>query len=294
VQIRGKHIVIATGSRPRQLPLYPVNGTSLITTDYVNQLDDLPRSMAVIGAGVVGVEYATIFAGFGQTEVHLLNPGHARLLPNEDPELGELIQHNLANSGVHVYNACTVLDVEVGTRAVTLTLSTKESGGGSERGRGSGRGSECGGTRRIEVEKALLSVGRVANVDQLNLDAANVQVDERGGVRVMDDHCRSSTSHIFVAGDASIDVGLVNVAEMEGRHVVEVMAGDTPSNPVQYDHISSIMFLSPEVAATGLSERECRARRIAYKVREEWRCYAQYAPHGCCRVAVMFEERGCV
>src|SRR6202011_668643 len=108
-------------------------------------------------------------------------------------------------------------------------------------------------TQTIRVERALISIGRVPNTGELQLDRAAVQMDKNGGIIVTNG--RSSTPNIYAAGDTTLDMALVNVAELEGRHAVESMFGLNPE-PICYEALSSIMFLSPEVASVGLNEQQ--------------------------------------
>jgi dihydrolipoamide dehydrogenase len=113
------------------------------------------------------------------------------------------------------------------------------------------------------VEKALISVGRVSNSENLGLEAAGVVLNDRGNID--DEHTRSNVSNIYAVGDFTADISLVNVGELEGRHAVERMFGQ-PARELVYENISTIMFLNPEVAAVGLNETQARKKKIPYRV----------------------------
>ena len=115
----------------------------------------------------------------------------------------------------------------------------------------------------IKVEKALVSIGREANIENIGFENVGIKMNERGGV--WDDDTQSNISNIYVAGDITTEVALVNVGEREARHAVVRMFGPTVK-PLSYKNISTIMFLNPEVAAVGMSEQECRAKDIPHKV----------------------------
>src|SRR5690606_15997493 len=132
---------------------------------------------------------------------------------------------------------------------------------------------EHGGTEELAVEKALLSVGRVPNLDDLGLEHAGVRRDERGHVVLQG--TASAQPHIHVVGDATGTSMLVNIGELEGRHAVEqIWAPQAP--PLNHDNLSTIMFLEPEVAGVGLNEQECRARNLPHRVaRIDYSCLSR-------------------
>jgi dihydrolipoamide dehydrogenase len=120
-----------------------------------------------------------------------------------------------------------------------------------------------GKSETIRVEKALVSVGRAPNTRDLDLEAAGGRLGQGGGVVV--EHTRSTAPHVYAAGDTTMDIALVNVAELEGRYAVEAMFGLNP-RPIHYEALSAIMFLRPEVASVGLNEMKAREKKIPYRV----------------------------
>jgi dihydrolipoamide dehydrogenase len=120
-----------------------------------------------------------------------------------------------------------------------------------------------GGRETIRVEKALISVGRVPNTAGLDLDQAGVEVGERG--HIIDEDTRTNVPHIYAVGDVTLDIALVNVGEIEGRHAAECICGAV-DRPLSYENLATIMFLAPEVAAIGLNEQTAQERRIPYRV----------------------------
>lgn len=261
--IRAKNFLICTGSTPRKLRGFPFDGNHIMTSDDIFRLPDFPKSVLIIGAGVIGCEFATIFGAFGESEVHLLNQGKSRLLPAEDVEVSTLIQSNLQRLGVHVHNNSQLLDLRlIEGRGVEVTLGHPVVDEDDDK--------VFMPDPPFFVERVLFSVGRSPQerLEKLNLEAAGVSLDRRGGLQVDDEGRCVGTKHIFGAGDCTLTVGLVNVAEMEARHAVEVMAGapkDCLTN-LGYNHVSSIMFLYPEVACVGISEQEARKKKIPHLV----------------------------
>ena len=248
-QISAENFIVATGSRPRELPGIEVDGRSIITSDHIGALDAFPRSLVILGAGVVGCEFATIFASFGQTKVYLIDRA-PRILPFEDTDIANLCATNLESAGVTIHRQAKLISMERvedehgGMVEYTIEHAT-------------------GGRETIRVEKALISVGRVPNTEQLELSNAGVELGERG--HILQEDTRTNVPHIYAAGDVTLDIALVNVGEIEGRHAAERLCG-LHDRSLSYENLSTIMFLAPEVAAIGLNEQSAQKKRIAYRV----------------------------
>ena len=256
LRVHADHVVIATGSRPRTLPGIEVDERSILTSDGIFSLDDFPKSIVIIGAGVIGCEFATIFSLLGNTRVHLIDRAD-RILPFEDADVSELVARNLERKGVTIHKQAKLERIRTVDGEVEYHLSYPD-----------------GRTETVRVEKALLSVGRIANVDGLGLLEAGVHVDPKSGNIIVDD-TRTSSAHIHAVGDATGTNMLVNLGEMEGRHAVERMCSHEVA-PLSYDNTSTIMFLEPEVAGVGLNEQECRKQGIAYRLaRVDYSCLAR-------------------
>ena len=243
--IEAENFVLATGSSPRGLPDIDIDGRYVMTSDHVMQLDHFPRSLVILGAGVVGCEFATVFANYGRTKVYLIDRAD-RILPFEDADVAQLCATRLEARGVTIHHRSKLLDMKVLDGQVAYTIQHAE-----------------GGVETITVERALVSIGRVPNSRGLGLDKAGVKLCERG--YVIADGARSSVPHIYAAGDLTRTSALVSVGEIEGRHAVDQMY-DPSVKPLSYDNISSIMFLDPEVAGVGLNEKQAQAARIPYRV----------------------------
>lgn len=244
--IWGENIIIATGSRPRKIESYNVNETSILTSDGIDSITDYPKSLVIIGAGVIGCEYATIFSNFGKTKVYIIDR-QDRILPFEDEDISNLVATNLENKGVTIHHNANLERIEEINGQVEYELSYPD-----------------GTTEVIQVEKALLSVGRMPNVESLNLESCGVLMSKRG-IHIGDDDTRTNIPNIYAVGDASGRIALVNMGEIEARHAVEKMFGNKESR-LSYDNICTIMFLQPEVAAVGLNEQQCIEKNISVKV----------------------------
>ncbi len=243
--VRADAFIIATGSRPRALPDIAIDGECIVTSDHVQRMDRFPRSMVILGAGVVGCEFATIFANFGQTKVYVIDRAE-RILPFEDEDIARRCSMNLEAKGVTVHNRAKLLEMKRVGDEVEYTI--EHHGGGHE---------------TIRVERALISVGRVPNVESLALDRAGVELDERGHIKDVD--TQTSVPHIYAVGDVTLDIALVNVGEIEGRHAAERICG-LEKGPLSYENLSTIMFLDPEVASIGLNEQQAQRAKVPYRV----------------------------
>ena len=237
--------VMAIGSRPRYLPHIPIDEKIILTSDGVSHLTDFPKSIVILGAGVIGCEFATIFSNFGKTKVYLIDK-EERILPFEDEDISRAVGANMESNGAVIHHGASLEKMSIVNGQVEYVLNYKD------------------GRREIHtVEKALISVGRVSNSENLNLQAAGVVLNDKGNID--DEHTRSNVPHIYAVGDFTADISLVNVGELEGRHAVERMFG-TPARQLVYENISTIMFLNPEVASVGLNETQARKKKIPYRI----------------------------
>lgn len=239
------YVVLATGSRPRHLPHIPIDEKVILTSDGIRNLETYPESLVVIGAGVIGCEFTSIFANFGQTQVHLLTKD-TRILPFEDPDVTRVIEENMERSGVILHRHAELKEMKVVEGRVHFQI--------------------CYHNDRCEwfdAEKALISIGRVPNLEEVGAIELGIKLNSRGFIE--DDDTQTSIPNIYAVGDLTADIALVNVGELEGRHAVERIFGG-PRPPLRYDNISTIMFLNPETAAVGLNETQAKAQGLNYRV----------------------------
>ena len=245
--IYAENIILASGSSPRTLGNFiSVDEKTIMTSDGIHRMKDFPKSLVILGAGVIGCEFATIFSNFGMTKVYLIDRAD-RILPFEDEDIADLVATNLEHKGVTIHNHAKLERMDIIEDEVEYELSYP------------------GGDREvIRVEKALLSIGRVPNIDSLNLEAAGVKLGERG-IHIGDDDTRTNIPNIYAVGDASGHIALVNMGELEARHAVEKIFTDKKERLV-YDNVSTIMFCHPEVAAVGMNEMQVREQNIPCRV----------------------------
>lgn len=240
------HFLVATGSKPRVPPGIEVDGKRIVTSDEIEDFDDFPKSMVIVGAGVVGCEYAAIFGNFGSTKISVIDR-QPRILPFEDEDVAEVVAKSFGEVGIHIHKESSLVSLKNMGDHVEYVIADP-----------SGR------QETLKVERALISVGRAPNTASLGLEAIGVKLEKGGGIEV--DSTRSTTvPHIYAAGDTTMDVALVNVAELEGRHAAERMFGLDPA-PIRYEALSAIYFLKPEVAAVGLNETQAKKLGIPYRV----------------------------
>ncbi len=242
--IWAENTVMAIGSRPRYLPHIPIDEKIIMTSDGVSALPDFPKSIVILGAGVIGCEFATIFSNFGKTKVFLIDK-EERILPFEDEDISHAVAANLEDNGAVIHHGASLEKMSIVNGKVEYVLSFKD-----------------GRQETHTVEKALISVGRVSNHENLGLEAAGVVLNDRGCID--DEHTRTNVPNIYAVGDFTADISLVNVGELEGRHAIERMYGK-PKELV-YENISTIMFLNPEVASVGLNETQARKKKIPYRL----------------------------
>ncbi len=244
--VHGDHIILATGSSPRKLPHIEVDEKTILTSDGIETIEDYPKSMVIVGAGVIGCEYATIFSNFGKTKVHIIDR-QDRILPFEDEDISSMVSENLAKKGVTIHNSAQLERLEKIDGQVEYELSYPD-----------------GSREVIRVEKALLSIGRTPNLENLGLENAGVMLSTRG-VHVEDNDTQTNVPNIYAVGDLIGRIALVNMGEIEARHTVERIFGNS-TKKINYDNVCTIMFLRPEVALVGMNEQQCIEKNIPVKV----------------------------
>lgn len=241
------YTILATGSRPRRLPHIPVDEQVILTSDGISGLHDYPKSLVVLGAGVIGCEFATVFALLGKTKVFLIDKAE-RILPFEDADIVRVVEDNLEALGVTIHRNASLLRMEICEGHVEYELQYTD-----------------GRTEVFHVEKALVSVGREPNTAGIGLENTDVQLTSQGHILELSKDTSTTAPNIYAVGDITADIALVNVGELEGRFAVEKIFGK-PDKDLCYDNISTIMFLDPEVAGVGMNELQARAAGLSYRV----------------------------
>ncbi|MCU0431339.1 MAG: NAD(P)/FAD-dependent oxidoreductase [Cytophagaceae bacterium] len=244
-KVWAEYIVLATGSTPRKLAHIPIDEKIIVTSDGVESFDHFPESIVVLGAGVIGCEWATIFSNFGQTKVNIIDKGD-RILPAEDEDITDTIEANMEANGINVHRNSQLVRMEIKNGRVEYELQYKD-----------------GHNEIFTVEKALISVGRIPNTEGMGMREIGLEFLENGTLKNNDS--QTNIPNIYAVGDLTADIALVNVGEMEGRHAIEKIYGGA-QHELDYRNISTIMFLNPETAGVGMNEQEARKKNIPYRV----------------------------
>ncbi|MEX0803364.1 MAG: NAD(P)/FAD-dependent oxidoreductase, partial [Candidatus Binatia bacterium] len=237
--IEFKYAIIATGSRPRLLPGSNVDGARIMTSDHIVDSEINFDSLIVIGAGVLGCEFTSIFSAFG-IKVALIDRA-GRLMAQEDPDVSDLLTDLYCQNGVDVRSSARVKRIDL----VDGTVRTELDDGST-----------------LVTDRALLSIGRIPSVDGLNLECVGVETDSRGFITV-NDNLETNVRHIYAVGDVGqrntpLDLALVQVAEAEGRMAVSHICGEAID--IHPEHIPFIIFTMPMIAGAGLDETQACER----------------------------------
>jgi len=244
-EVQADYFVIASGSRPRAFPGIVTDGERVVDSDSILNLKAFPKRLVIVGAGVIGCEYATIFSNFGQTQVYLVDYAE-RIIPYEDDDVSDFISSNLANNGVHILHSAILRDIRHFDDYLQVILDYDD-----------------GHSQILEVDAALISIGRQPDFSRLQLEKAGITL-EADGYLGSNDNCQVK-EHVYAAGDVTHGPALVNLAEMEGRFAVKHMYG-AKQWPLNYRNMSTVMFFKPAVAAVGLNEKACQRKKIPYRV----------------------------
>ena len=242
-----KAIVISTGSRVKGLPQIglELNKSTVISSDEALILESAPKTMAIVGAGAVGCEFADVFTAFG-TKVTLIEvlPG---ILPLEDADCGNELARSFKKRKIDVLSAAKIGDVKVGKNSVTMSV-------------------EVGGNKQsLEVEKVLVAAGRAPNIDDTGIKEAGVQFTDRGFIKI-NERMETSAKGIYAIGDVAGPPMLAHKGMREGVVFAEFLAGEKHVHAVNYGNIPSATYCHPEVASIGMTEAQVKEKKIDYKV----------------------------
>jgi dihydrolipoamide dehydrogenase len=243
--IEAKHIIIATGSTPRLLPMAPVDNVRILDNVGALALTEIPQRLGVIGAGVIGLEMGSVWRRLG-SEVTILESLPAFLSAADEQiakeaqkiftkELGLLIQTGIKLSAIRSSKEC-----------ITVEYTDSQ-----------------GELLKLEVDKLIVAVGRVPNTSGLGAENVGLKLDDRGRIEV-DDHCRTNLSNVYAVGDVVRGPMLAHKASEEGSAVAEIIAGQ--AGHVDLNTIPWVIYTSPEIAWVGKNEQELKSAGVQYKV----------------------------
>ncbi len=237
------HIILATGSHPAELPFAPIDGEKIWCYYQALVPEALPKSLAVIGSGAIGSEFAFFYRSLG-VEVTIIE-FMDRVLPIEDDDTCAQISRSFRKAGIKVMVSSSVKSVDTTGELCKLTVETKK------------------GEEVVEAEKVLSAVGVRPNTEGLGLEGLGIGLN-RGKVPV-DQFYKTSVDGIYAIGDIIATPALAHVASAEAICCVEAIAGLNPA-PVNYDNIPGCTYITPEVASVGMTERKAKELGIEYKI----------------------------
>lgn len=244
-EIKGKKIVIATGSKPSTLPGVTIDKERIISSTEALVLKELPKKLIVIGGGVIGLELSSVFRRLG-SEVSVVEFADS-IIATMDGELGKNLHRILKKDGVEFFLGHGVTEVKSDGKKVTVKAKDKKSDN----------------VITLEGDYCLVAVGRRPYTEGLNLEAAGVKMDDRGRVET-NAHLQTNVAHIYAIGDVVKGAMLAHKAEEEGVLIAEIMAGQKPH--IDYNLIPGVVYTWPEVAAVGQTEEQLKAAGREYKV----------------------------
>ena len=243
-ELQGDKIVIATGSKPNYFKGMEPDKKRIITSTEALEMKEVPKKMAIIGGGVIGLELGSVFARLG-TEITVIEFLDG-IIPTMDRTLGKELMKVLKKEGMQFHFKHKVQQVENKGKSVKITALDKDD-------------------KEVvfEADYCLVAVGRKPYTDGLNLEAAGLKTDEKGRIAV-NDHQQTEKKHIYAIGDVVRGAMLAHKAEEEGVLVAEVMAGQKPH--IDYNLIPNVVYTWPEVAAVGKTEEQLKEAGVKYKV----------------------------
>ena len=246
VEATADNVILATGSAPRSLPGLEADGRLVITSDEALTRDDVPGRIAIVGAGAIGVEWASMYRDFG-SEVTLVEFAD-RVVPLEDPEIGKELARVFKKRGIAIHTASTIdpESIQKSDADVSFQIATKD------------------GAKRTDLtaDVILVAIGRRPLTENIGLEAIDGLKVDRGYV-VVDEFMRTGVDHLYAIGDIVPGYALAHVASHEAVVAVEHLAGQDPE-PVRMDLMPRVTFCRPQISSVGMSEEEANAagRRV--------------------------------
>ncbi len=241
-----KAIVISTGSRVKGLPQIglELNKKTVLSSDEALILEKAPKTITIVGAGAVGCEFADVFAAFG-SQVTLVEV-MPNILPVEDADCSKEVERAFKKRKIDVLTGARLGNVKVGKDSVTMTV-------------------EAGGEKKeLTSDVVLIAAGRAPNVEEIGLKEQGVQLTERGFIKI-NERMETSVKGLYAIGDVAGPPMLAHKGEREGMIVAEVIAGHH-AQAIDYTNVPGATYCHPEVASVGLTEQQCKEKKLAYKV----------------------------
>ena len=241
-----KAVVVATGSRVRGLPQagLELNKSTIISSDEALILEKAPKSIVIVGAGAVGCEFADVFNAFGSA-VTLIDVMPS-ILPLEDADSSKEVERAFKKRGITVVTGAKISNVKVAKDSVSMTV-------------------DAGGAKtELKTDVVLVAAGRAPNIEDIGLKEAGVQLTDRGFVKI-NDTLETTVKGIYAIGDVAGPPMLAHKSEHEGIVLAELLAGKS-THGMDYNNIPNATYCHPEVASVGLTEQQCKDKKLEYKV----------------------------
>jgi dihydrolipoamide dehydrogenase len=238
-----KHVIVATGSNPRALPGAPYDEANILSNDGALRIPAVPKTLGVIGSGVIGLELGSVWRRLG-ADVTILE-ALPTFLGTMDEQVAKEAQKALTKQGLKIQLGVKISEIKSAKGSVTVSYADA-----------------AGKEQKLVVEKLIVSIGRVPNTIGLNADAIGLKLDERGFVAV-DGDCKTSIPNVWAIGDVVRGPMLAHKAEEEGSAVAERIAGQHPH--VDFNTVPSVIYTWPEIASVGQTEQQLKASGRAYK-----------------------------
>ncbi|MGA0571056.1 dihydrolipoyl dehydrogenase [Variovorax sp. VNK109] len=241
--IIGKHIIVATGSNARALPGTPFDEENILSNDGALRVGSVPKKLGLIGSGVIGLEMGSVWRRLG-AEVTVLE-GLPTFLGAVDEQIAKEAKKAFDKQGLKIELGVKVGEIKTGKKGVSVAYTNAK-----------------GEAVSLDVDKLIVSIGRVPNTIGLNTEAVGLKLDERGAI-VVDDECKTSLPNVWAIGDVVRGPMLAHKAEEEGVAVAERIAGQ--HGHVNFNTIPWVIYTSPEIAWVGQTEQQLKASGHAYK-----------------------------
>jgi dihydrolipoamide dehydrogenase len=243
--LTGKHVIVATGSRPRDLPFLKIDHDRVWDSTDAMMSKDAPKTLAVVGAGAIGCEFADVYAAFG-TQVTIIEAA-PRILPLEDRDCSAVVEKSYRKRGMTIHTGAKLEKAEIGKDGVTLTVKSAK-----------------GETLTVQAERVLSAIGRVPNVEDVGLEKAGVKLTDRGFIQV-DRQLKTNVPGVYAIGDVAGPPLLAHKGSHEGIACLEAIHGD-PHAGIDAANIPNCTYCHPEVASVGLTEEQAREQGLDIEV----------------------------
>ncbi|MDA0683683.1 MAG: dihydrolipoyl dehydrogenase [Bacteroidetes bacterium] len=241
--VSAKHIIVATGARPRELPSLPFDGKKIISSKEALMQTTRPNRLIICGAGAIGVEFAYFYHHMG-TEVTIVEL-QDRMVPVEDKDVSRELARAFKKAGINVMTGAMVKNVDTKGKTLKVTIETKK------------------GEEVIETDQVLSAVGVAGNIEDIGLEEAGVKTEK--GAIVIDEFCRTNVSGVYAIGDVAGPPWLAHKASHEGVICVEKIAGENV-HPMNKLNIPGCTYCQPQVASVGYTEEAAKAAGYDLKV----------------------------